>query len=121
MAESRKLMSKGIDLDSRQHGLKKRYISGTLQITRRPFLASLSEFIAVAEFLARIVSSLFIGMLVLASLLVDLLFVDLVFFFTDAVDNPYLLAVSSRICGITARANRPPLTSFAIDTISWPL
>ena len=119
MAESRKLMSKGIDLDSRQHGLKKRYISGTLQITRRPFLASLSEFIAVAEFLATIVSSLFIGMCV--SLSVDLLFVDLVFFFTDAVDNPYLLAVSSRICGITARANRPPLTSFAIDTISWPL
>ena len=119
MAESRKLMSKGIDLDSRQHGLKKRYISGTLQIARRHFLASLSACIVVAEVLATIVSSLFIGTCV--SLSVDLLFVDRVFFFTDAVDNPYLMAASSRICGITARANRPPLTSFAIDTISWPL
>lgn len=117
MTESRKLISKGIDLDSRQHGLKKRYISGTLQITRRPFFASLSEFIALSEVLAIIVSSLpvFIGMLV--SLSVDLLFVDLVFFFTDGFDSPYLVTVSLLICGITARASRPPLISFAIGTI----
>ena len=68
MAESRKLISKGIDLDSRQHGLKKRYISGTLQVARRPLLASLSAFIAVAEVLTIIVSSLFIGLFVLRSI-----------------------------------------------------
>ena len=119
MAESRKLMSKGIDLDSRQHGLKKRYISGTLHIARRHFLASLSACIVVAEVLATIVFSLFVGMVV--SLSIDLLFVDLVFFFTDSVDNPYLMAVTSLICGITARARRPPLTSFAIGTMRWPL
>ena len=39
-----------------------------LQMTRRPFLASLSAFIAVAEVLAIIVSSLFIGLFVLRSI-----------------------------------------------------